>query len=203
MADMRASNTPPRYGTVAITFHWVIAALILVNIALGLYFADLPRSNPIKFELVQFHKSIGLTVLTLSILRVLWRIVNPVPALPADMNPLLRVVARGTHYLLYLLIIAIPLSGWMLVSSSPLGLATNYFHLFSWPNLWFLSELPRTQKIPLRDAFDTTHVFLAWSAIVLIPVHLGGALYHHFIRRDDILKRMLPSTTVTSLQAAE
>jgi cytochrome b561 len=55
----------------------------------------------------------------------------------------------------------------------------------------------------LRDAFDTTHVFLAWSAIVLIPVHLGGALYHHFIRRDDILKRMLPSTTVTSLQAAE
>ena len=79
---MASSNTQLRYGTVAITFHWIIAALILVNIGLGLYFADMPRSDPNKFELMQFHKSIGLTVLTLSVLRVLWRVVNPVPDLP-------------------------------------------------------------------------------------------------------------------------
>ena len=200
---MASSNTQLRYGTVAITFHWIIAALILVNIGLGLYFADLPRSDPNKFELIQFHKSIGLTVLSLSVLRVLWRVVNPVPDLPLDMNPALRMIARGTHYLLYFLIIAIPLSGWLLASSSPLGLPTNYFHLFSWPNLWFLSELPRAQKIALRDNFDKVHVFLAWSAIVLIPIHVGGALYHHFIRRDDILKRMLPGIAATTLQAAQ
>ena len=200
---MASSNTQLRYGTVAITFHWIIAALILVNIGLGLYFADLPRSDPNKFELIQFHKSIGLTVLSLSVLRVLWRVVNPVPDLPLDMNPALRMIARGTHYLLYFLIIAIPLSGWLLASSSPLGLPTNYFHLFSWPNLWFLSELPRAQKMALRDNFDNVHVFLAWSAIVLIPIHVGGALYHHFIRRDDILKRMLPGIAATTLQAAE
>ena len=80
---MASSNTQLRYGTVAITFHWIIAALILVNIGLGLYFADMPRSDPNKFELMQFHKSIGLTVLTLSVLRVLWRVVNPVPAADA------------------------------------------------------------------------------------------------------------------------
>jgi cytochrome b561 len=200
---MTATNTQLRYGTVAIAFHWIIAALILANIGLGLYFADLPRSDPNKFELVQFHKSIGLTVLTLSALRVVWRVVNPVPALPSDMNAFLHAVARGSHYLLYFLIIAIPLSGWMLVSSSPLGLPTNYFHLFSWPNLWFLSELPRAQKIPLRENFDNVHVFLAWSAIVLIPIHVAGALYHHFIHRDEILKRMLPGTTITGPEAAE
>lgn len=200
---MNAINNQLRYGTVAIAFHWTIAALVLANILLGLYFADLPRSDPNKFELTQLHKSIGLTVLTLSVLRVLWRMANPIPALPADMGPLLRITARSTHYLLYVLIVAIPLSGWMLVSSSPLGFPTQYFNLFEWPNLWFLSDLPRPEKIALRHSFDQIHVFLAWSAIVLIPIHVSGALYHHFIRRDDILKRMLPGTRVTRLQAAE
>jgi len=202
---MTAANTQTRYGAVAMTFHWTIAALVLTNICLGLYFADLPRSDPNKFELFQLHKSIGLTVLVLSVLRLFWRLVNPIPPLPADMNPALRALARGTHYLLYFLIVAIPLTGWILVSASKLGgrVPTIYFHLFNWPHIPFIANLPPEQKAPLHEVFDTTHVVLAWSAIVLIPLHVIGALYHQFIRRDDVLKRMLPGTRVRPMAPAE
>ena len=153
--------------------------------------------------LLQIHKSIGLTVLMLSVLRVIWRLMNPVPALPADMHPALRALARGTHYLLYFLIITIPLSGWLFVSASPRGLPTTYFGLFRWPYFWFLADLPRTAKQVWSHNLFAVHMYLAWSAIVLIVTHVCGALYHQFFRRDDILKRMLPGTRVTELEAAE
>lgn len=172
-------------------FHWLIAALLITNICLGLYFADLPP-DPWKGELAQWHKSIGLTVLVLSLLRLAWRLTHTVPPLPAGMHRGLQIAARATHYLFYFLIIFIPLTGWMMVSASPIGRPTVYFHLFNWPNLWFLSDLPRPQKVPLRAAFDNIHVVLAWSAIVLIPLHVAAALYHQFIRRDDLLWRMIP-----------
>jgi cytochrome b561 len=194
---MTAKNTRLRYGTVAMTLHWLIAAAVIANICLGLYFVDLPHSDPSKFGLVQLHKSIGLSVLLLSLLRLLWRLVNPIPPLPRGMNRPLRFVARGTHFLLYFLIIAIPLSGWALVSSSPLGLPTMYFGLFQWPHISFLADLARDQKKVLVQNFTTIHVYLAWSAIVLIPIHVCGALYHQFVRGDDVLKRMLPGTDVT------
>jgi cytochrome b561 len=181
-----------RYSSVAITLHWLIALGIIANIALGLYFADLPRSDPDKFFLTQTHKSIGLTILVLSLIRVAWRLMNPVPPLPASMSPLMRFAAHATHFLLYVLIIAIPLSGWLLVSSSPLGLPTMYFGWFAWPELPYFSDLPRAaKKIWVRD-FDTVHIYLAWSAIVLVTIHVVAALYHQFIRRDIVLGRMLP-----------
>jgi cytochrome b561 len=181
-----------RYGTVAMIFHWLIAALIIINLALGLYFADLPRSDPWTYELTQLHKSIGLTVLALSILRLAWRLTHPVPPLPTDLYWGFRFVARATHYLFYFLIIAIPLSGWLMASASTLGLPTNYFHLFSWPNLWFMAHLPRTEKMALHEPLKSIHKVLAWSAIVLIPLHIAAALYHQFIRHDDVFLRMLP-----------
>ena len=194
---MDARNTRLRYGTVAMTLHWLIAALVIANICLGLYFADLPHSDPSKFGLTQLHKSIGLTVLLLSLTRLVWRLINPIPPLPRGMNRGTRFVARATHFLLYFLIIAIPLSGWALVSSSPLGLPTMYFGLFQWPHISFLADLARDQKKVLVQNFAMIHIYLAWSAIVLIPIHVCGALYHQFVRRDDVLKRMLPGTDVT------
>lgn len=186
------SRAPLRYGAVAIALHWLIALAVIVNIVIGLDFADLPNSDPDKFMLAQLHKSIGLTVLMLSLVRVGWRLVHPVPPLPAGMSPVLRLTARAVQVLLYLLIVIIPLSGWALVSSSPLGLPTLYFGWFSWPHIAFLAELPRASKMPLVREFATIHVFLAWSAIVLVPLHVAGALYHQFVRRDDVLARMLP-----------
>jgi cytochrome b561 len=187
---MRSSSA--RYNTVAMTLHWVIALGIIVNIALGLYFPDLPRSDPNKFVLAQLHKSIGLTVLVLSVARVAWRLVNPVPPLPPGMSPFLKFVARATQFVLYFLIIAIPLSGWAMVSSSPLGLPTMYFGLFQWPHISYFADLPRSERMHLVFRLANVHALLAWSAIVLVPLHIAGALYHQFIRRDNVLARMVP-----------
>jgi cytochrome b561 len=199
---MPASAVQARYSNVAITLHWLIALGIIANICLGLYFADLPRSDPSKFMLVQTHKSIGLTVLVLSLVRVGWRLMHPVPPLPASMSPALRFFAHTTHFLLYVLIVVIPLSGWALVSSSPLGLPTMYFGLFSWPHISFLADLPRAAKKPLVGEIAMVHIYLAWSAIVLIPIHFVGALYHHFMRRDDVLARMLPLVAAPKTEKA-
>ncbi len=193
---MPAANTRTRYGSVAMTLHWLIAAAIVVNLGLGLYMANiLTNQDASRLTVFQFHKSLGLTVLVLSVLRLLWRVVNPVPPLPNSMGPGLRALARGTHYLLYFLIIAIPLTGWALVSASPLGLATNYFGLFHWPGIPYLSELSRAQKVPLRHEFFAMHFYLAITALILVPLHVCGALYHQF-RGEDVLRRMLPGTRV-------
>src|SRR5579871_19833 len=106
---MAARNSQLRYGSVAMTLHWLIAAFVLVNLCLGLYMAGLPH-------------------------------IDPIPPLPLGMNPALRLGARAAHYLLYFLIVAIPLAGWAMVSSSSLGLPTPYFGLFSWPNIPFLAD---------------------------------------------------------------
>lgn len=196
----QASALPTRYGQVAIALHWLIAIGIVANIALGLYFADLPRSDPSKFLLTQTHKSIGLTVLVLSLLRVAWRLAHPVPPLPTSMPRLLKIAARTSHALLYVLIVAIPLSGWLMVSASPLGLPTMYFGLFPWPQLPFFEGLTRAAKKGFSHEFGTVHVVLAWSAIVLVPIHILGALYHQFVRRDEVLSRMLPSVGTNSPQ---
>lgn len=198
---MSISNSRTRYGTVAMTLHWVIAVLILVNICLGLYFGEFvpdnapPDVHKFAFELIQIHKPIGLTILVLSILRLLWRLVNPVPPLPQGMSPALKFTARATHFLLYFLIIAIPLSGWIMVSASRLGLPTSYFGLFQWPNVPFFADLTSQQKHAWHETFESTHSILAWSVIVLIPIHVTAALWHQF-RGDDVLRRMIPGTRV-------
>jgi cytochrome b561 len=195
---MTIANTRTRYGTVAMSLHWLIAALVIANICLGLFFADMSHSDPRLFTLVQTHKSIGLTVLVLSVIRLLWRLINPVPPLPAGMGRFLRFAAHASHFLLYFLIVAIPLSGWALVSSSPLGLPTMYFGWFEWPHIGFLADLTRAQKVALSHDFGATHVILAWLAILLVPIHVLAALYHQFVRRDDVLKRMLPGPMGTA-----
>lgn len=193
---MALKNNEARYGSVAMTLHWLIALGVIANIGVGLYFADMPNSDPSKFELTQLHKSIGLTVLVLSVLRVLWRLINPIPPLPTTMSPTLKWMAHASHFLLYFLILAIPFTGWLLVSASPLGLPTMYFGWFEWPHLPGFADMTRQAKHVWQHNFGAAHVFLAWSAIALIPIHVGGALYHHFVRRDAILKRMLPGTRV-------
>lgn len=192
---MTVRNSELRYGAVAMTFHWIIAALVLVNIGLGFWFGEfMTRQDPNLFATVQMHKSIGLTVLVLSLLRLGWRLINPVPPLPPDMHPSVRLFAQATHYFFYFLIIAIPLSGWLMVSASSLGNGTLFFGLFDWPNVPVIANLPRADKHPVHEMFETVHVILAWGAVVLIPIHVAAALYHQFLRRDDVLRRMLPGT---------
>jgi cytochrome b561 len=193
---MSLANTRARYGAVAMTLHWMIAAAIVFNIAIGLYMAEiLTNHDPGRMAVIQLHKSVGLSVLVLSLARLGWRLANPVPPLPASMSLALRMAAHATHYFLYFLIVVIPLTGWALASSSPLGLPTNFFGLFHWPSIPFLADLPRAEKTPLRHEFGAIHMYLAFSAIALIPIHVAGALYHQW-RGEDVLRRMLPGTRV-------
>jgi len=196
---MAARNSALRYGTVAMAFHWVIALFLIANIALGLYMGDLPNSDPNKFMIYQFHKSVGLTVLVLSFLRLGWRLINTVPPLPLGMHPVVAFFARATHVVFYLLIIFIPLSGYVMVSASPLGNGTSYFGLFQWPNLPLFAGLARPALHAYHEMFESVHVYLAWSAIVLIPIHVVAALYHQFLRRDDVMRRMIPGTQMDVL----
>lgn len=185
-----------RYGAVSMTFHWLIAALVLTNVVLGLSFDYLQRGSETLLEVVLVHKSIGLTILVLSVLRLVWRLMHKAPPLPVDMNPALKFLSRAAHVLLYVLIIALPLTGWAIVSASSLGVPTHYFGLFDWPNLPYFPTLPREQRAPYHELFEDTHSLLAWTAIALVVLHVGAALFHQFVRRDDVLRRMLPGTHV-------
>ena len=193
---MPVAKSALRYGAVAMTLHWLIAAAVIANLCIGLYMADLPRAYPSKFELIALHKSIGLTVLALSVLRLVWRLVNPAPPSPAGLSPWLKFAGRGMHVLLYFLIVAIPLAGWLMVSVGSQGHPTPVFGLFGWPSVPILSDMSRSAGHPYHEMFESAHVWLAWSAIILSPLHVLAALYHQFVRRDDVLLRMLPGTRI-------
>ncbi|MGQ0740865.1 MAG: cytochrome b [Alphaproteobacteria bacterium] len=193
---MPARDTDARYGNVAAGLHWLIAAAVIFNLWLGLYLGELPRSDPNRLWWIQIHKSNGLSILVLSVTRVLWRAVNPMPGLVAGTPTWERVAARAVHYTFYVLIIAIPLSGWAMVSSSPLGIPTIWFGLFEWPHLPFLAELPRVRKQLIIGDIRETHKWLAYLAIALITLHVAAALKHHFWDRDTTLLRMLPWTRI-------
>jgi len=183
---------PLRYGAVAMTFHWLIAAAIIANLYIGLTMVDLPRGDPAKLELFGLHKSIGFAVLVLSAGRVLWRLVNPAPRPPLGLASWLRIAGRALQHLFYILIVAIPLAGWLMVSVAAAGHPTPVFGLFGWPAFPWLADLPRAAGHPYHEIFETIHVWLAWSMLGLIPLHIGAALYHHLVRGDNVLLRMLP-----------
>jgi|SoiMethySBSTD1v2_1073268.scaffolds.fasta_scaffold875646_1 cytochrome b561 len=187
-------NTRVRYGAVAMTLHWLLAALILFMLALGLFMTSLDEMDPRTFPLFQIHKSIGLTILILTLLRLAWRLSNPIPSLPSGMRGWERLAARGTHALFYVLMIAIPLMGWATVSAAPLAVPTMWFGLFEWPHIPFLADLPRVEKRMIEGPLATTHAVLALSMLGLALLHVGAALKHQFRDRDDVLKRMLPWT---------
>lgn len=185
-------NSKTRYGAVAISLHWLIAAAILFMFWLGPFMANLPETDERQFPLFQLHKSIGLTILVLSLARFIWRLMNLVPDLPAHMPVWERVTARGVHYAFYVLMIAVPLFGWATVSAAPIAVPTMWFGLFEWPHIPFLADLPRARKQILEDPLATTHAVLALSMGLLAVLHVAAALKHHFKDRDDVLKHMLP-----------
>ncbi|MDE2463515.1 MAG: cytochrome b [Alphaproteobacteria bacterium] len=179
-----------RYDAVAMTLHWLIAAGILLNIALGLTMSDFGHGSPIGLAFLALHKSVGLTVLAVSALRVLWRLINPFLPPPPGLSAPLRLAARTTHVLFYVLIIATPLAGWLLSSGAPAPL--SWFGLFDWPKFWFYDGMAPPDRHHLAENFARVHVTLAWVMIGLIALHVLAALYHQFIRRDRLLARMIP-----------
>jgi len=180
-----------RYGTVAIVLHWAIALGIVGLIAIGLTMDHLDIGQLAMFRLYQLHKSIGITVMLLIVLRIGWRLAHRAPPLPSGMRRGERVAAHGVHALLYALQIALPLSGWAMVSASVFAIPTVLFGVLPWPDLPVLPGLH--DKAPVEAALKGFHHWAAWILTGAIVLHAAAALRHHFIAHDGILARMLPA----------
>ena len=180
---MTLKNTRERWGAVSQAFHWLIVLLILCLAIVGLTMGDLPRT-PKYFWVYTAHKSIGISVLALVALRLLWRLhagaPKPVPGTPSWQER----IASATHWLLYVLMFAIPLAGWLYDSASGLR-PFKLFGLFEMPKL----VAPSEQAAQLSHAL---HEWGFWALILLVLAHAGAAFYHHVHQRDATLARMLP-----------
>lgn len=170
------------YTRTAKTLHWLMAVLLFGLLALGFYMHDLPLS-PEKLQLYSYHKWAGVTAFALVFVRLAWRIAHRPPALPASMPKVMQLAAHGGHLLLYVLMLAIPLSGWLM--SSAKGFQTVWFGVLPLPDL-----LDKDKA--LGDQLAFVHQSLNFLFIAVLAGHIGAALKHHFIDKDDILTRMLP-----------
>lgn len=171
-----------RYGATAQLLHWTIAALIVVQFSLAWSFDDLPNGTR-KLKLIALHKSFGMTILMLAVLRLLWRLWHAPPPPPTGMTPLERRLARATHATLYTLIFVMPVTGWLM--SSAKAYSVSWFNLFTWPNLIGKSQVA-------FEVLRTTHDVLSNVLLAIAVLHLLAAIKHHFWDRDDVLVRMLP-----------
>lgn len=187
---MSLYNTHDQYGLVAKSLHWLMAAAFISQIGIGVTMMLLPLTDPRTFSLFQTHKSLGVVLFLATLLRLGWRIWDKPPALPADMPRWQHHAARALHYGLYFAFLAMPLLGWVIVSASPYGIPTIVFDLVELPHLAFVVTSPH--KAAIGAAASWAHWALAWAVSLMIMGHIGAALLHHFVLKDDVLRRMLP-----------
>jgi cytochrome b561 len=183
-------NDAQRYNAVAKTLHWLMAFAIISLIIIGKIMVDLPRDDPDKFALYQSHKSVGLTILFLTLVRIAWRLLYRAPPLPASMKTWEKLAASGTHLAFYFMMLAIPLSGWAIASTSSSGVPTLWFGLFEVPALPGLEGIEDMHEV--HESAEEAHELLANLTILLLILHVAAGLKHHFWDRDDVLRRMLP-----------
>jgi cytochrome b561 len=167
-----------RYNAVARALHWIIAALIIGNLAGGLLHDALED----VINLMPLHKASGMTVLALSLVRIAWRFTWRAPAHPAGMSAFEGFAAKATHGVFYALMLAMPVTGWIMASAGKYPL--------TWFGLFDLPKLPVTRDDPLYGIGHEGHELLGWVFLALVILHVGAALRHHFILKDNVLRRM-------------
>ena len=176
------SKTRDSYGGIQIGLHWLMGLIIIAAWIVGQVMGDMHLS-PTKFKVISYHKWAGITVLILAFLRVVCRVGMGAPAEPESLPKWQRIAAGATHHLLYLLMFLIPLTGWLM--SSAKGIPVVYFGVLPLPDFIAKDE-------SLAHFFKETHEMLNNGLVVLLLAHVGAALKHHYIDRDDILTRMVP-----------
>jgi cytochrome b561 len=178
-----------RYSTVAIVLHWLLGISIFAMFAIGIYMSDLPFS-PLRLKLYNYHKWAGITFLILSVLRLLWRLVNKPPALPKAIEQAMpnwqTKVYHATHYALYALFFAVPLIGW--AYSSAAGFPIVLFGVLPLPDFMSVDK-------EFAKQIKELHEISAFALVGLAILHIGAALKHHFIDKDGLVGRMLPSSS--------
>ena len=178
---MHLRNTETDFGFIAQLLHWLVAALILCQFVLAQFAANASLFE--RLALLARHKSVGMTILVLATIRLLWRAFDTRPSTLAGLPRYQHLIARVSHGLMYLLLFALPLTGWLM--SSALNTPVSYFGLFTWPDLLE----PRQD---LGDRLAVVHANLFKALAALVALHASAALFHHFIAKDAVLRRMLP-----------
>ena len=180
MVEKTTGDATVRYSHGAATFHWLTVVLVLAQIYVGFTFGDLPRGSDARIEMFTIHKTLGATILIVTLLRLGYRLINPPPPYPADMPKWDRFIAVWSHRIFYTVLIALPLTGLIAVSGKG-GMVDL---------LWGL-QIP---ALPIGDGepFGEVHEILVYTAIGLLVIHVAAAIYHHLIVRDAASGRMLP-----------
>ena len=182
LSIMQWRNTPETYGALAKFLHWSIVILIIAQYVIIEAAEDLP-DGPAKLQAVGNHKSLGMLILGLALVRIAWKVANRGQPRPVPMPRLQTIAAAAGHGLLYLLILAQPITGWMM--SSAANYPVTFFGLFQFPAIVAPNE-------GAHEAYEDVHEFLFNAIVVIAVVHVLAALYHHFVQKDDTLRRMLP-----------
>ena len=182
-------NTDRGWGWPARLLHWAMAGLILFQLGLGFYMVNLVTSIYEQFPLYQTHKSWGAVIFCLALLRILWRLANRAPEPPSTTSRAEDLMAHGAHLALYVLMVLLPLSGWLMASASPLqdtyGLQNMVFTWFEMPDPF------QPGSKALEEALKTIHLWAALAMAAILAVHVLAALWHQFVRRDGVLRRMI------------
>lgn len=177
--------THTRYHSIAIALHWLMALLLICGFALGLYMVDL-KFSPQKLTLYSYHKWIGVSIFAFAILRVFWRLTHQPPPLPASVPRWQVAASNATHWLLYVFLLAAPLSGWLFSSAS--GVPTVPFGIAALQ----LPDLIEKNR-ELAGTLKFVHLSITYSFAALVALHVAAVLKHILIDRDGILRRMLPA----------
>ncbi len=179
------------YTKTAIRLHWAIAILIICLLVVGLLMGKIPNENlSLKLMVFNWHKTLGLLVLVLSVVRLVWRLTHKPPALPSEITGLPKLLAKAVHVFFYVFMIAMPLIGWGIVSTS--RFPSKLFNAIPLPELPFWQHLDKEPKHDVHEFFENAHEKLAYIAIALILLHVAAAIKHHRAGKD-ILARMMPS----------
>ncbi len=175
-------RSPQRYDSVAIFFHWIVAAFVLVTVIIAWSVESIDDGDP-KGAALALHKSIGTVIFVLACVRSTWRLTHPAPAHPHDLSSFQRRAAAAVHFLLYVATLTMPVTGYISVAAR--GRETRVFGLFDLP-----------QWVPLDRSLsriaEAAHDYSQYALYALVIAHVGAALYHHAILRDQILLRMTP-----------
>jgi cytochrome b561 len=175
-------NLPTRYTSTAISLHWLVALALVATFGVGLYMSDLALS-PAKLRIYAWHKWAGVTIFLLVLLRLAWRLTHRPPGPPAGVSAWQQAAAETAHRLLYVLMVAVPLSGWLM--SSAKGFQTVYLGVLPLPDLLAKNKA-------LGETLTTVHQALNFTMAGLVLAHATAAIKHHLIDRDNVLARMLP-----------
>lgn len=181
---MALRNTQDTYGSVSKSLHWLIFLLIVAMLIIGLSMDSIVNED-LKHEVISFHKSLGLLIFGLIVLRIVWALINPKPRAMPNVSPLMKGLMHAMHGTLYLLMLAMPITGWLM--STAARRIPSFFGLFSTPTFGIAKNRDFAHMV------GEIHEALAWVLIVLVVLHILAALKHHYIDKDTTLIRMMPS----------